>query len=209
MAAKRTTDDDIEMLGEQVQKITIDVPSPLDIIMYLAENKLTQKDVATKIGIDASTLSRWLSGDLRMTKTTKAKGTEKAEWTDTTYKIAIWWRSADRKIVSKPEKPVLPEKEPGYVYVAATFNAAQKKNICVIDFIDKDLRDILPMRSRHGEKIRVYAMAFFDDAKYICEKLQDKFKQHRRENSKVPVCWFNISVDAAAEGLFDLYETFD
>ena len=88
---------DLPELEEIMKELTLHIPSAKQVREYLAARKLCQVDAAKDIGIDDSTLSKWIAQSIAHYRK------RSTEPTRTTVKIATWWRMHHMPVVKHAE----------------------------------------------------------------------------------------------------------
>lgn len=197
----------IEDLATQINQITLEIPDADQVKALVKELNLTQSEAAAKIGIDPSTFSRWLSGDLQKIKKT---GKNKGDATDTTFKISVWWKASQAESKGKKKSPKEKRETDGYVYVAhaITNNPTSKKesNAITIQWKKKGFKNISLDFVNGSPTIHVLAILYFKDAENACQTLQKKYgKKLIPDAQNGP--WFDVPPAKIIESLFDLFES--
>lgn len=199
--AVQKKDQDMDDLADEIKQISIDVPDVESISIYLETSKTTQADAASQIGIDPSTLSRWLNGEIPKVRKGKKQG---GQGTDTTYKISLWWRSVtDKEKKKAKEQRKTDVGKNGYVFIGT--NIDESSALCLIDYRLQGFRNIPTSSPDKKYPLKIRAIVYFDDAEAACARLHEKFdsKMYQSTDGKKV---FNVPVRKALEALFDLGE---
>lgn len=100
----------MDELTEGVASISLDVPTGAQVAAHLAARNLTQVAASKEMGIDHSTLSKWIKGTIG-----HYRGGGDTKPTKTTVRIAAWWQLQNMPVIPR-DTPVL-KKDEGYLLI--------------------------------------------------------------------------------------------